>query len=156
MSAGFQLTTRHCFDANYSHTFRPNAGDKTACPCSFTFTDPRRVELPARRVEMTRRRILSYDELQRCSTNPSPNPSPPSSSPSSPNPQLSPDPSITPHTVEHVLSECPLTLHLRDTHLHHSGLQFIFGTEAGGVALTHFLHFSQLLQRPLPPQPDPP
>ena len=154
MSTGFQLTTRHCFDANYSYNFRPNAGDETACPCSFTFTDPQRVELPARRVEMTRRRIPSYDELQRRYENPSSSPTSPPPSPSSPH--HTPDSSIVPHTVEHVLSDCPLTHQLRDTHLHHSGLQFIFGTKAGGVALTRFLHFSQLLQCPLPPRPDPP
>ena len=151
LCAGLQLTTRHCFDANYSFNFRPNAGDKTACPCSFT--DPQRVELPARRVEVTRSRIPSFDELQRQYENPS---SLSSSSPSSPSSPPSHTSHITAHTIEHVLSSCPLTLQWRDTHLHHSRLPFIFGTKAGGIALSRFLHFSQLLQRPLPPRPDPP
>jgi hypothetical protein len=29
-----QLCTGHCFDANYSDTFCPQAGDNTTCPCS--------------------------------------------------------------------------------------------------------------------------
>ena len=140
--AGLQLTNRHCFDANYSHKFRPNSGDETTCPCSFSNPpDPRRVELSAHREVVVRL------------GSPSP------SSPSPLSPSLSPPDGFTlsiAHTVEHVLLECPLTASLRDSHLHHSGLHFIFGTEAGGVALTRFLHFSQLLQRPLPPRPDPP
>ena len=153
MCTGFQLTTRHCFDANYSFNFRPNAGDETTCPCSYSSQDPQRVELLARRVEVARRRIPSFDELQRHYENPSLSPPPSSTRHTSPRTL---NDSIVPHTVEHVLSDCPLTLHLRDTHLHHSGLHFIFGTEAGGIALTRFLHFLQLLQRPLPPRPDPP
>jgi hypothetical protein len=34
-----QLCTGHCFDANYSDTFRTGADDNTICPCSHT---PRR------------------------------------------------------------------------------------------------------------------
>ena len=37
-SAGLQITNRHCFDASYSHRFRPDSGDTTECPC--TSEDP--------------------------------------------------------------------------------------------------------------------
>jgi len=38
-SAGIQLTTRHCFDADYSFRFRPSKGDETLCPCSYNAAD---------------------------------------------------------------------------------------------------------------------
>jgi hypothetical protein len=31
-----QLCTGHCFDANYSNTFRTGTNDNTTCPCSHT------------------------------------------------------------------------------------------------------------------------
>ena len=43
-----QLCTGHCFDANYSDTFRSGADDNTTCPCSHI---PRRPNhLPRRRI----------------------------------------------------------------------------------------------------------
>jgi hypothetical protein len=129
LCAGLQLTTRHCFDAKYSFDFRPNAGDETACPCSFT---------PSRHVESIR---AEHNSLS------SPIPSP--SSTDDP-------PPIVSHTVTHVLTICPLTAHHRELLLHNSTLAFIFCTEEGGKALAHFLHYTQLLLRPLPPRPDPP
>ena len=38
-SAGIQLTTRHCFDADYSFKFCPSKGDETLCPCSYDAAD---------------------------------------------------------------------------------------------------------------------
>jgi hypothetical protein len=39
--AAFQLATHHAFDANYSTTFRPTAGDNTSCPhCGSLWTIP--------------------------------------------------------------------------------------------------------------------
>src|SRR5712691_11949812 len=56
---------------------------------------------------------------------------------------------LTSHTVKHVLLDCPLTTHLCCTILS----AYIFGTEAGGWQLCHFLYLSQCLLRLLPLQP---
>jgi hypothetical protein len=43
-----QLCTGHCFDTNYSDTFRSGADDNTTCPCSHVSRRPN--HLPRRRI----------------------------------------------------------------------------------------------------------
>ena len=50
------------------------------------------------------------------------------------------------HTVEHVLTSCPLTTSFCDKFLRNMSISEIFGTELGGSCLCRFLHFSQTLQ----------
>ena len=38
-STGIQLTTHHCFNADYSFKFCPSKGDETLCPCSYNAAD---------------------------------------------------------------------------------------------------------------------
>jgi len=59
MSAILQLFFQHCFCGAYSQRMRPNAGDVTTCPCTFTQTPIPMIELdhngyPPPKVEVTR------------------------------------------------------------------------------------------------------
>ncbi len=138
MSAGIQLTNRHCFDADYSYNFRPKAGDETMCPCNYTPVS----------ADDTADTVPSRDRPCDDSADGSPSRNCP--------PGILPFGRILPHTVLHILTACPLTSHLRATILLNCSLPMIFGTELGASRLCRFLHFSQLLLRPLPPRPDPP
>ena len=159
-SAHIQLTTRHCFDANYSNCFRLNAGDEVRCPCNFSqHLDGSAVGGRPTRGRTTteagsqrniRTMPLDFDALQRQYLDPDDDgiDTPPSITTSHARPPL--------HTVHHVLTACPLTRALRTRFLHNMEVADLFRSELGSTRLCRFLHFLQELLCPLPPRPDPP
>ena len=160
-----QLTNRHCFDANYSMRFRSHADDIITCPCMYSYMDspedpdrhsdglaaggrPTRGRTHAK--ASNRRNDASvFEGLMQRYLNPEDN------EPARPRSTSAPLRHVL-HTVEHVLTSCPLTTSFRDKFLRNMSISEIFGTELGASRLCRFLHFSQTLQRPLPPRPDPP
>ena len=172
-SACLQITNRHCFAANYSLRFRPTAGDEIACPCNFFIDNAalnRHLDGSAAGGRPTRgrttteaggQRNVSFEELQRQYEDPLDDGADLSASAGYGEDGERPESSdrggrLVHYTVKHVLTECPLTAQARDEILQNSSLNWIFGTEEGGMALGLFLLRTQTLLRPLPPRPDPP
>ena len=162
-SAQMQLTTRHCFDANYSNRFRPNAGDEVRCPCNFS----QHLDGSAVGGRPTRGRTtteagsqrnaeggnLDFDTLQRlfldlaALTEEQDDPPPR---------RCQPIHTYHLYTLPHVIGTCSLTEAMRSRFLRNCSIDNVFRSELGSVSLGRFLHFSQTLLRPLPPRPDPP
>ena len=162
-TACMQLTTRHCFEADYSLKFRASAGDEVRCPCNFS----RHLDGSVVGGGPTRGRTdteagsqgnavgptLDFETLQSLYLNPNAlmedrGGEPPTHRRRSPL-------TIT-YTLRHVLMACPLTATFRSKFLRDMSLDAIFRLEEGATRLCRFLHFSQALLRPLPPRPDPP
>ena len=164
-SAQMQLTTRHCFDANYSNQFRPNAGDEVRCPCNFSqHLDGSAVEGRPTRGRTTteagsqrnaERRSLDFDALQRLFLDPT---ALTEEQDAVDPPPRHRQPTHTYHlyTLPHVIGTCSLTEAMRSRFLRNYSIDDMFRSELGSVSLGRFLHFLQALLRPLPPRPDPP
>ena len=158
-SACMQLTTRHCFDAGYSLKFQANAGDEVRCPCNLSQhldglavgSRPTRgrTDTKAGSQRNAARATLDFDTLQRQFLDPNDN----GVDPADNHNRLHPP---TLHTYHHVLTECPQNTALRQTFLQNFSIGEIFSLELSSSQLCRFLHFSQDLLHPLPPQPDPP
>ena len=159
-----QLTTRHCFDANYSQRFRAPAGDEVRCPCNFSQhldgsavgrgPTRGRPDTEAGSQRNAARTRLDFDALQRLFLDPAAlteeqDDLPPRSS-------LSPPDLAHLYTLHHVTQACPLTAAHRSRFLRNCSVEELFRSELGSTRLCRFLHYSQSLLRPLPPRPDPP
>ena len=163
-SACMQLTTRHCFDANYSRRFRANAGDEVSCPCNFSQhldgsavgSGPMRgrtdTDAGSQRNAVGPR--MDFDALQRLFLDPDALTEDQEDPPPRHDHFLS-----TPHhlyTLHHVTQACSLTTAYQSRFLRNFSEEEIFCSELSSVRLCRFLHYSQSLLRPLLPRPDPP
>ena len=59
-------------------------------------------------------------------------------------------------TLTHALRHCPALAEVRGDTIANLPLSHLLSTSEGVAALCRFLHYSQVLLRPLPPRPDPP
>ena len=163
-SACMQLTTRHCFDANYSQRFRAPADDEVRCPSNFSQhldgsvvgRGPMRGR-PDTKAGSQRNAggmRLNFDALQCFFLDPA--------ALTEEQDDLPPQPSHIPpdhthlYTLHHVTQACPLTAAYWSQFLRNCSVEELFCSELGSTRLCHFLHYSQFLLRPLPPRPDPP
>ena len=163
-SACMQLTTRHCFDANYSRRFRAPADDKVRCPCNFSQhldglavgRGPTRGR-PDTKAGSQRNAVgthLDFDALQRLFLDPATLTE--DQDDLLPWHSLSPpDPTLL-YTLHHVTQACPLTAAHQSRFLQNCSVEELFRSELSSTRLCRFLHYSQSLLRPLPPRPDPP
>ena len=165
-TACMQLTTCHCFDADYSLRFRSKAGDEVRCHCNFSRhldglavgggPTRGRTDTEARSQRNAVRTPLDFDALQRQYLDPTV---------VTEEDDLPPPPCrqcFTTHnglylySLRHVLTACPHNRSLRQKFLRDMPFEELFRSEPGSSRLCRFLHFSQDLLRPLPPRPDPP
>ena len=164
-TACMQLTTRHCFDADYSLKFRSKAKDEVRCHCNFS----RHLDGSAVSGGPTRGRTnteagsqrnavgtpLDFDALQRLYLDPRATPEDDDAPPPR-RQRFTTHNGLHLYSLRHVLTACPHNRSLRQKFLRNMPLEELFRSELGSSQLCRFLHFSQDLLRPLPPRPDPP